>query len=172
MIAPIISAGDVKSAEEFIPLVLPIIEFGKADMIPIANDIVSSIIPGIAPEQIENLITPLIKYDKVDIIPLVEEITPIISRVISGQTEDLSGILDLNKILQVVDSLMGMAILYWISTYKKPIITITFAEAKTHLITFSKGIHFPYTSPERAVRVLAKLVEYREYLEREGVCER
>jgi acyl-CoA synthetase (NDP forming) len=33
-------------------------------------------------------------------------------------------------------------------------------------VNLSKGIYFTYSSPERAARVLAKVAEYKEYLEK------
>jgi acyl-CoA synthetase (NDP forming) len=49
--------------------------------------------------------------------------------------------------------------------YKKPVISTTFAEDTAVL----RGSHYSYPSSKQAARVLAKMVEYREYLDRVGV---
>ena len=65
------------------------------------------------------------------------------------------------------DPLLTALLHYWVKSYQKPIITTTFSEGLPHL----EGNHYPYPSGERAVRVLVKLVEYKEYLERDGLYE-
>gem|GEM_PF-218391 len=132
IIAPFISAGDKKSAEDFSPLILPKIESNKADMISIAEDVISNI-----PSAIRSFF-------------------------ISWQ-------IDPSTIFQVIDSVLGVIVFHWIKTYKKPIITTTFSEATTRLMTLERGFYFAYPSPERATKVLAKLVEYNEYLDKECV---
>jgi acyl-CoA synthetase (NDP forming) len=58
---------------------------------------------------------------------------------------------------------MLSALIYrWIEKYDKPVITTTFTEETTRV---GEGGHFSYSNAERAAAVLAKLVEYREYLE-------
>lgn len=64
-----------------------------------------------------------------------------------------------------IDSFLGGLIRYWVRSYGKPLISTTFTEGVSHL----RGRHFAYPSGERAARVLIKLVEYSEYLEREGI---
>jgi acetyl-CoA synthetase (ADP-forming) len=64
-----------------------------------------------------------------------------------------------------IDSFLGGLIRYWVRTYGKPLISTTFTEGVSHL----RGRHFAYSSGERAARVLIKLVEYSEYLQREGI---
>ena len=49
--------------------------------------------------------------------------------------------------------------------YGKPVISTTFAEDSSKL----RGAHYSYPSSMQAARVLAKMVEYKEYLERIGV---
>jgi hypothetical protein len=49
---------------------------------------------------------------------------------------------------------------YLVETYKKPIITTTFTEGGARL----RGGQYAYPSGQRAAKVLAKLVEYQEYL--------
>jgi len=48
--------------------------------------------------------------------------------------------------------------------YKKPVISTTFAEDTATL----RGSHYSYPSSKQAARVLAKMVEYKEYLDRVG----
>jgi len=64
-----------------------------------------------------------------------------------------------------IDSFLGGLIRYWVRSYGKPLISTTFTEGVSRL----RGRHFAYSSGERAARVLIKLVEYSEYLEREGI---
>ena len=59
-------------------------------------------------------------------------------------------------------ALMEGLLLTWIETYKKPLITTTFMEMNT---VSEVGYH-SYPTPERAALVLTKLMEYREYLDR------
>ena len=69
------------------------------------------------------------------------------------------------SILQLMEPIIGALISSWIEKYDKPVITTTFTEVTSHL---SEEGHFPYPNAERASTVLAKLVEYGEYLSKEG----
>ncbi len=54
----------------------------------------------------------------------------------------------------------------WVADYGKPVLTTTFfAEDQPRL----EGSHYVYRSGTHAARVLAKLVEYKEFLEKAGV---
>jgi len=53
----------------------------------------------------------------------------------------------------------------WVADHNKPVITTSFAEGQPVL----RGSHYAYPSGGQAARVLVKLVEYKEYLERVGV---
>jgi len=53
----------------------------------------------------------------------------------------------------------------WVANYNKPVITTTFAEGQPRLL----GSHYAYPSGRQAARVLIKLVEYKEYLEKAGM---
>jgi len=53
----------------------------------------------------------------------------------------------------------------WVADHNKPVITTTFAEGQAVL----RGSHYAYPSGGQAARVLVKLVEYKEYLEKVGV---
>ena len=59
-------------------------------------------------------------------------------------------------------------IMRWIRVYKKPVLTTTFSEETP---TLQDGAHQSYPSADRAAKVLAKLVEYKEYLDSQGVYE-
>ena len=65
----------------------------------------------------------------------------------------------------MIDAILGGLVRYWVKSYGKPVITTSFTEGASRLI----GNHFSYSSGHRAARVLIKLVEYSEYLEREGI---
>jgi acyl-CoA synthetase (NDP forming) len=64
---------------------------------------------------------------------------------------------------QLFESMFEALVLHWIETYGKPIITTTFMGSATSVTDM--GYH-AYPSAEQAAFVLAKLVEYREYLDR------
>ena len=69
-------------------------------------------------------------------------------------------------ILNRVDDFLTALIVDWIERYQKPVISTSFTETVSKMIG---GIHYSYPSGERASLVLAKMVQYREYLEKEGI---
>ncbi len=70
----------------------------------------------------------------------------------------------LPAILELLDDLISALLAHFMKTYKKPIVSTTFMEFPQVI----KGASYPYTTSAKAVKVLAKLVEYREHLERQG----
>ena len=71
----------------------------------------------------------------------------------------------LTDTFRLFDSFLGGLVLHWIKTYGKPVVTTTFTEMGSHL-NLKGGFYYSYPSPQRAARVLARLSEYKEYLER------
>jgi len=67
-------------------------------------------------------------------------------------------------IMELMEPMLGALIDHWIRKYDKPVITTTFTEETSRI---SEGGHFSYPNAERAASVLARLVEYREYLANE-----
>ncbi len=67
-----------------------------------------------------------------------------------------------SSIMGMMEPMLDALIYYWIGKYEKPVITTTFTE-ETSVVR--EGGHFPYPNAERAASVLARLVEYREFLE-------
>jgi succinyl-CoA ligase-like protein/CoA ligase-like protein len=78
--------------------------------------------------------------------------------IISGNIEEA----DMSKMAELSGPLIDSLIESWITKYNKPVITTTFTEGTS--VVGELG-HFPYPNADRAANVLAKLVEYREYLE-------
>jgi acyl-CoA synthetase (NDP forming) len=64
----------------------------------------------------------------------------------------------------MISRLMRSLVGQWIASYSKPVITTTFTEEQVKLVDG----HYDYTSGNRAARVLLKLLEYREYLNKSG----
>ncbi len=75
------------------------------------------------------------------------------------------GAIKMAGIVELIDPLLDSIIDSWIVQYGKPVITTTFTERTSQI---SEGGHFPYPNAERAATVLAKLVRYSEYLDKEG----
>lgn len=70
---------------------------------------------------------------------------------------------------EVFEPMMEGLLLEWIESYGKPIITTTFMGAATPMTEMG---YYAYPSAEQAAYVLAKLVEYREQLGRDGYAPR
>ncbi len=60
----------------------------------------------------------------------------------------------------LISTLLRSMVGQWILSYGKPVITTTFTEEQVKLVKD----HYDYTSANRAARVLAKSLEYRNYL--------
>jgi len=91
---------------------------------------------------------------------LYRDLKELLSSVIEG---DL-GAINVVSVMGLLDYLLDALNDGWIGKYGKPVITTTFSEGAARI---SEGGYFPYPSAERAARVLAKLVERAEYLDRE-----
>lgn len=57
-------------------------------------------------------------------------------------------------------------VMHWIRSFAKPVVTTTFTE---DVPTLTLGLHQSFPSGERAARVLAGMVQYQEYLAKEGI---
>ena len=180
LISPMLEGKIVDTKKPAAELVDLILSSEKIDIIGLTSSLLEMIGPTIGyfmaagdekdAKEFASLFTPLIesilKSNKEDIVSLVENAIPDIVSIIasfftSGQ------LINIERLLGAADSIMGMVVLNWISTYEKPVITTTALEGTTRLINLNNGSHFAYPSPERAAKVLAKLVEYKEYLDRE-----
>jgi len=68
--------------------------------------------------------------------------------------------------VRVFNPLMQALILNWIEIYGKPVLTTTFLGSAQSVSDIG---YYAYSSSEQAAKVIAKLIEYREYLERKNV---
>jgi len=73
--------------------------------------------------------------------------------------------LDLSRVLGLMDTVLANLVRHWMETYKKPVVPITFGDEGVY-VKLKRGFYYAYSSPQRAARVLSKLAEYKEYLER------
>ncbi|MDY6851315.1 MAG: hypothetical protein SV487_04465, partial [Thermodesulfobacteriota bacterium] len=64
---------------------------------------------------------------------------------------------------EIFQPLMEALVLRWIEVYKKPVITTSFLGTAPAVSDMG---HYPYPFAEQAAYVLAKMVEYRDYLDR------
>jgi hypothetical protein len=99
-----------------------------------------------------------------------KEIQRIVTLAIESEEIDASSFsnasgLDLSRVLAFMDKVLANLVRHWMETYKKPVVPITFGDEGVH-IKLKRGLYYAYSSPQRAARVLSKLAEYKEYLER------
>ena len=79
---------------------------------------------------------------------------------------DLEAI-NIEDVAGLMEPVLGALATSWTKRFKKPVITTTFTEVTS---VMSEEGHFPYPNADRAANVLAKLVEYGEYLGRLEEC--
>jgi len=106
-----------------------------------------------------------------------EELRRILTLVIESGQVDVSSFLgdiassftskgvDLTKMFATIDTFLAALVLHWIETYGKPVVATTFTEEGSH-VNLKRGFYYCYPSAQRAAKVLAKLAEYKEYLDR------
>ena len=157
-----------KELEQRVSLIAPVLRSGDATEIgKIVRPAVSMFGSFIGVEDEEELddfaqlLTAAIASGEIDTSFLTEAPQPITSR--TPKVKDSS--CRMSRLAEGMDPLLGGLILYLIKSYRKPVVTTTFTEGISRL----RGSHFAYSSGPKAARVLIKLVEYKEYLEREGV---
>ncbi|MGC9323929.1 MAG: acetate--CoA ligase family protein [Desulfomonilia bacterium] len=68
-------------------------------------------------------------------------------------------------IFESLDRMVSALLVQYMITFEKPIISTTFSDLPVPI----RGGSYPYTTSSKAANVLAKLVEYREYLERHSM---
>jgi acyl-CoA synthetase (NDP forming) len=81
--------------------------------------------------------------------------------IVSGDADRLRSV----NVMHLMEPIPGSLVTGLIEKYGKPVITTTFTEGNTQL---SEAGHFPYPNSDRASNVLAKLIDYREYLKEVG----
>ena len=85
----------------------------------------------------------------------------ILISIVAGDVDRLKTV----NVMHLMEPIPGSLVRGLIEKYGKPVITTTFTEGNTQL---SEAGHFPYSNADRASNVLAKLIDYREYLEKYG----
>ena len=96
-----------------------------------------------------------------------EKIWPAMARKLDGifrrfKTEGTDNVGELFG--QIFQPLLEALVLYWIETYQKPVITTSFMGQTPAVSDLG---HFAYPFAEQAALTISKLLEYREYLDRE-----
>jgi hypothetical protein len=110
-------------------------------------------------DEFEELVASAIESGEVDTSPLLADIPSLFTS--DGKID----LVRLTGAFRIFDSFLGGLVLHWIKTYRKPVVTTTFTEMGSHM-DLKGGFYYSYPSPQRAARVLAKLADYKEYLER------
>jgi hypothetical protein len=77
---------------------------------------------------------------------------------VTGETSENEGALTM---MDLMDPIPAAIVGRLIRKYKKPVLTTTFTETNT---TLGEGGYYPYPNSDRASNVLAKLLEYGEFL--------
>jgi hypothetical protein len=77
--------------------------------------------------------------------------------IVSGDADRVKTV----NVMHLMEPIPGSLVRGLIEKYGKPVITTTFTEGNTQL---SEAGHFPYPNSDRASNVLAKLIDYMEYL--------
>jgi acetyl-CoA synthetase (ADP-forming) len=106
-------------------------------------------------EELRRILTLVIESGQVDV-------SSFLGNIASSFTSE--GV-DLTRMFAVIDTFLAALVLHWIETYGKPVVATTFTEEGSH-VNLKRGFYYCYPSPQRAAKVLAKLAEYKEYLER------
>jgi len=68
----------------------------------------------------------------------------------------------MEKIAELLEPIMDALFERWLTEYDKPLISTTFTEKTANV---SESGHFPYPNSQQAALVLAKMVEYKEFLD-------
>ncbi|MDY6835471.1 MAG: CoA-binding protein [Chloroflexota bacterium] len=76
------------------------------------------------------------------------------------EDSDIMG--QMNMLTKTMDYFLAALILHWSQTRGKPIVTTTFSEIASYL-NLNMGLYYSYPTPQRAAKVLSKLVQYGEY---------
>jgi hypothetical protein len=106
-------------------------------------------------EELRRVLTLVIESGDVDVPSLLGDIASSFS----------SNGVDLTKMFAILDVFMAALVLHWIKTYKKPVVPTSFTDMGSY-VKLKRGYYYSYPSPQRAAKVLTRLAEYKEYLER------
>ncbi|VUT26755.1 MAG: succinyl-CoA synthetase subunit alpha [Candidatus Methanolliviera sp. GoM_oil] len=170
-ILSMVTSGDISQIKELVELIAPpladifhvsdvtlsmeeLIEEYVDILTPIATDLYTAI------RNNDPLILPMINELSGDFMPLMSSISGGGKVSFSKMMSEMGG-----GLIEKMDLFIGMIILPWIKKYGKPIVTTTFTEATSRMA----GNYHPYSSGERAAKVLSSLAEYKEYLDERGV---
>jgi acyl-CoA synthetase (NDP forming) len=83
-------------------------------------------------------------------------------RVFQLLVDGKKGEINMESVGELMDPIIDALLEKWLQDFGKPVIATTFTEGT---VKISEAGFFPYPNSERAATVLAKLVEYAEYLE-------
>jgi succinyl-CoA synthetase alpha subunit len=112
-------------------------------------------------EEFKQLITTMLTSGRMDLSSMIGNMPELIDSMTTGEIDFSS----MGKFIEQAGSLISGMMIVWIEKYKKPILATTFTEGTPRM----EGDLHPFSSGEKVARVLTKLVEYKEYLERIGV---
>ncbi|RLB39613.1 MAG: hypothetical protein DRH20_03260 [Deltaproteobacteria bacterium] len=161
--------GRLADRKEMAGAMLEALDSGDPDGIrkvirPVVEWIFAQMMPGRAKgtEDFMDSVTEALTDPQMLKSSLYDHLKAFFRAVVTGDDSGLEAV----RLFDLMDPVPGAIVRRLTKKYQKPVITTTFTEGNTRL---SEASHFPYPNSDRASNVLAKLLEYREYLDGAGV---